>query len=390
MSALSAVGLALSTQLSASIGTDTVVAELPRRPIPAPTYAVVQTVTPSTHLRFPWAGWHVDGEYTPQANFRLAPEPDAVPLFLHRVGVEGARRAGRDTLSTELRLVIGEVDFTTSNEVFGFEQSALSADPQIFVATTDAGFGYARLLTRRLTLRLRLSALDQRPLQRSVAVAQLFRRTTTYALDGGFLYRLTARDEVGVTAGPRLNLFEGANYLENRVFFSWDHRVTPSVATSLGLGFGRQELIAVDYDAPPPPVPLTREPSYFAIASAGIARTRRTGGESFQVFTDARPDPVLQTVRPQASVLLSSTQRFARRFAFNAVAGGSTTANLSPLPTDPNETSVFARMELTWSLNRLSLRTGGAMFGRGPHLVRDFYIRERLLSGFVGLTWNFL
>jgi hypothetical protein len=230
---------------------------------------------------------------------------------------------------------------------------------------------------------------DQRLLQQSTALGLLFRNTSTVGATVGVAERMTSRDDLTLDVGPSLVFFDTSTNLQTSATVGWGHTLTPTYQTQLSLGGGRTDLVGAELD-PRRVVPLRRDPLYFGLANASITRSTPGGDDTVRFGTNARVDPVLQTIRPQISLDVTSTRRLAGGLSISGSGVASTVASQTPLPSDPDETGVQLRLTLAWAVDAFSFRLNAAAVGRGPHLARGFEIRQRSLSGGFGVTWSFL
>ncbi len=385
MSVWSVVSLALGLQISGAVDTQVGVAETPGGG-QQNRVAATASVDPSATFS---AGGQFTGllaSYAPRAFWRYPARQEPIrPAILHRLTLAYSDpRPGRARLSMLNSVTLGQVDYNSVPQVIGTDQAG--APPQQFVdiLTANLALSYSYALTRRLSLGLGVPILHQSSLNAS---SSSLGTTTSIGLQPSVAYALTRRDTVTLGGGPRVVLFERSTSVEQRATLGWVRQINERWQSQFSAGGGRNQVIDAD-PLPNAAIQLSVRPFYFAIGTAGLSRSAQSGSESVQLSLDARTDPFLQIIRPQASLSLSATRTLYPRVTLTVSGNGSTVTARDPVAGDPNETTVQTSVTLNWQLSDVGLRLGGNWFGRGPHLARGFDLRERAFSANIGANWT--
>lgn len=323
-------------------------------------------------------------DYFPRAYFRY---PDSLrlgrPTLLHQMRVDFASALSRRTnTGIELQLVYGELDFTATRAVFGPEQVEAQEQAVIDIFRAQGNYEIEGWLTRRTRLSLALPAGYQAPL--GGAKNSTIPTATNLGMNPKLIHQLTRRDRGLVEASGQYfdverTPTEHSRFLQTRLSLGWERLLSRTMRGNLGGGISRVDSL------PSSESPHASE--YLGLAVAGLTEQFRRSSAAVTVALDARVDPVLQAVRPQAHTRLSFNHVLSTQTTLGAAVQASLVTAQRPLASDPNESSVGANLVAGFQLsNAAKLHTGVRALWNGPHWSQGLAPRQRTIVGFVGLT----
>jgi hypothetical protein len=382
---LLSVGLQTTGALDAELGAG----QLPTVGGQPTELAATATLAPSISLLEPTPlGERFSASYTPRAYWRL-PEPGMLhrPALLHLLALSyGPILKPRTEVRLQAGVAFGELDYSAVREVFGDEQTTTLDEP-LQLLSLSAALTVRRTLSRRWSLTVAAPVTFSTMLSGASQSTLPAGDTVTVGIQPDVSHRLTRRDTVSVGANSTVATFGESQQLSSRVNVGWQRRLSPAVETSVMAGAGRVDVLVVD---PARMASRAPEPFYFGVASAGISRRREFGSDSLMVALDARVDPILQAIRPQATLRANTSERVSQRVSVGAGIGAAVAVAPEALVGDPSETLLHASVDCTYNRSPYVFRSGIRGSIAGPHLAQPFQITEQVLMAFVGVNWSFL
>jgi hypothetical protein len=291
---------------------------------------------------------------------------------------------------------VGEIDFSLNPGLLGSDETARSQAPVARIFTQSAIASFSHKLAPRWTFQLATPFSYQGPFGKSDDSAEGLSDTTlTAGAAPSISYQLTRLDAIDLAGNTAWAKFESSEQLSSQLTLGWKRGLSTNVQGNISAGLGRTDLLSGDpvITADGEPLP---NPQYFGVGGIGFTHTRQYGLDSVQLSLDARVDPFVQTVRPQATLSMASSLRVKSDVELGAGLSANAVTDSNPLPaeasgngTTASETGLNASMGVTWGNGDLRYRTGVRASARGTHWAADpFEIREELALATFGMTWD--
>lgn len=351
--------------------------------------AVTMALTPAAGIVDDTRGAIFSGIYSPRAFWRHPYGLGVLrPALLHSLQLSyNPLPEGRTRFGISSNATMGELDYTAVQSVFGEEQSVAPSDPFIDVLTASVSLSLRHAINRRLTLNTSLNSSYQ---ETSFGAGVEPFSSYDVRLGPSLAYRLTRRDSLIVSVGSQLAFFETSDQLSVELTAGYSRVVSRRYQFTMSAGAGRIEQFSNDGQDQDQVIGALRltEPLYYGLGAFTAARARENGSDSLSMGLEARVDPLLQQIRPQASVSLSSTERLDRRVVLGANAAAFSVVFAEPLEFEPSETGVNATGYVDFQFADFTLGTGVRLGFRAPHLEQAFEFRETQAVGFLRVSWS--
>lgn len=369
--------------------------------IPLPTAEGTLRPEPSVNaILAPSAGWveataqgiRFRAIYSPNFAWR-APQASSTnvldPVLVHRLLLDyGPILRPHLVLQFNSQTTLGEVDFSLTPNALGTSQTSRAQQPvvQLFSETFSA------MLSRTFTPRWKAQLVLPFSYQTQWGDAPLgvaLGDSISGGAQGSLNYSATRLDTLTLRTDALLAKFSNSEQLSVQAQMGWARLLTVRTRTNLALGAGRIFVLERDPNAVNP---QPEGAQYFAAGDGSISHTREHGMETVQLSLDARVDPFLQTIRPQATFSVISSQTLSPTASFSLDVNASTVTASEPLPSNlgvpVSETSVGTNATFVWGPKRLSYRAGLHGGVRGPHwAVHPFELREETVLAFFAIHW---
>jgi len=376
-----------------------------------PTPAVLAVVTPVARLHWAARARNQNAvlSYSPRLLYRF---PNILnlnrPLLLHQIGGRYARGLTPTwSMVTGLAANIGEIDYTTAQQVFGDQQGNLPNASVVSYAAIGANIGFTGMLNPVHRLSLGVGADFRTPYGESSETddpnsqALLPQQTSgSGTVSHGYLVRST--DTLTTTLSGQYVDFDnrGASYIVSGTY-GWAHRIDSRLTSNIEAGLFLSQ--------------QTRAPEGFEqrvvggtpvrpVFSAGLAgrlynRTRLRITGNFGVSSSAFLDSVAGEVVPRAGASTGVTFFVPPSWTAGVQANFFTVATLEPrdFGEDANtaqqqETVISFRTPVSYQFrnNSYALEFGSIVSARGPHLrAGDFQFRQLEVWGYVAVAFEF-
>ena len=383
----------------------------PLNPGLSPTPALLAVLTPVARLH--WAARARNQtavlSYSPRLLFRW---PNLLrlnrPLLLHQIGLQYARGLTPTwSMVTGIASNVGELDYTTAQQVFGDQQGNLPDASVTSYASVGANVGFTGLVSPIHRLGFGIGADFRTPYGESAQTddpnsqALLPQQVSgSGTISHGYLVRST--DTLTATLTGQYVDFDnrGASYIVSGTY-GWAHQLDSRLTSNIQAGLFLSQ--------------QTREPEGFEqrvvggtpirpVFSAGLqgrlynrARLRITG--NFGVSSSAFLDSVAGEVVPRAGASSGVTFFVPPSWTAGIQANFFTVATLQPrdFGDDANasqqqETVLSFRTPVSYQFrnNSYALEFGSIVSARGPHLrAGDFQFRQLEVWGYIAVAFEF-
>jgi hypothetical protein len=366
-----------------------------------PTPSVGVIVAPSAGWVLPTSlGIRFAALYSPSATWRLPSYVDVSPLdptLLHRLSLSYAPLLSERTkFELGAASTYGEVDFTLVPDALEEQGSARSEVPVAELFATNASASLSHVFAARWTGLLTLPFSYQTEFGQTSSQVATAGESLSTGLSASVAHQLSVRDSLSVQSDVTWVQFSNSEQLATQVQVGWSREMSRLTQANLSLGVGRMDTLRAEPQTNTQTV--STDPQYFGVGGVGFTHQRKRGADNAQLTLNARVDPFLQTIRPQATLTLGTTEIVAKHVEFSAQLAATTVTSPDPLYTTTpgaaegaalSETGLNAGANFTWGQGRLRYRAGLRGGVRGTHWAADpFEVREQTLLGLFGVNWG--
>ncbi len=408
MPTVSATSLAFALQLFAGAYSEVAAGVLPApvaldHPQPRSEGAVTVSVAPSVGVQETTRrGARFRAAYSPRAFWRLPNQRCSVqqddsadatdqegclrPALLHQLAFAVSPvLEERTTLTMASSLTMGQLDYVGVRQVFGETQANAPIDDSLFIEVfaLNAAASLRYMVSRRWTLVTEIpwSYSTTPP---TVADIEGDQDSQLFGFRQDAIHRLTPTDSLRFAIASQYALFPIRKQVSVEASVGWGKRLMPTLASDVSVGVGRIQEVGSPADGQ-----QKLDPQYYGVGSASLSRTRETGSDSIRFALDARLDPFLFELRPQASLLLATAHQVSRRVSFVADAAAYAVAFVPSIDSSINESGANASASVVWS-RQYQVRGGVRAGFRAPNLVDDFAVREKMAMLYASINWSSL